>query len=157
MASPSFAVVASTFNEKITDRLLTSCLKTLRSRGAATPWVVRVPGAFEIPWTANELARSGDFDVVICLGCVLAGETEQNRHLARSTVQQIQRISIETGVPCVLGVITPTDERQALARTKGSLDRGKEAAMAALEMARVRRDLRRSHPARRLPDSRRTF
>jgi 6,7-dimethyl-8-ribityllumazine synthase len=150
MSQSSFAIVASRFNEKVTDALLASCLKTLKSKGAAAPWVVRVPGAFEIPWTAHELALSGRFDVVVALGCVLAGETEQNRHMARAVVQQLLRISVDTGVPCVLGVITPENERQALARTKGRLDRGKEAAMAALEMARVRRDLDRSHPIRRM-------
>jgi 6,7-dimethyl-8-ribityllumazine synthase len=114
-----------------------------------------VPGAFEIPWTAHELALSGDFDVVIALGCVMAGQTEQNRHMARAVIQQLLRLSVDTGTPCVLGIITPDTEKQALARTKGSLDRGKEAALAGLEMARVRRDLDRSHPARRRTAARR--
>ena len=144
MNTPSIGIVASRFNEKVTERLLDSCIKTLKEHGAPIPWVVRVPGAFEIPWAVQELARSGSFDVVISLGCVMAGQTEQNRHLARATVQNVQRISIDTGVPVILGVITPRTEKQAMDRTKGRMDRGKEAAMAALDMSRLRRDIHRS-------------
>lgn len=149
MSAPSFAIVASRFNERVTDALLKSCILTLKSHRAEPPWVVRVPGAFEIPWAVRALCASDDFDVVVALGCILKGETDQNVHLARSTIQLVQRISVESGVPCVSAVLTPDSERQALARTRGRLDRGREAALAALDMARVRRDMDRSHPDRR--------
>lgn len=144
MRKPRFAVVASRFNEEVTDRLLRSCLRTLERHGIPrrSIRVVRVPGAFEIPWAAHELARSRRYDAVICQGAVLKGQTPQNDYICAATFENIQRISMETGVPCILGVIAPNTWKQAMARTKGSLDRGKEAALAALEMARVKRDLK---------------
>lgn len=138
------AIAVSRFNEEVTSRLLASCLKTLKAEG----WtdgrlkVVHVPGGFELPWTAAELARSGRYQAVITLGCVLKGQTPQNDHIARSLVQSLHRISLETRVPVILGVLTPNTWAQAVARTKGALDRGKEAALAALEMVAVREELR---------------
>lgn len=135
-----FAVVASRFNTEVTDRLLASCLKTLKAHGVRERdlKVVRVPGGFELPWAAAELARGGRYDAVVALGCVLRGSTPQNDHISRATVTHLQRISLETRVPVVLGVITPNTWAQAVARTKGALDRGKEAAEAALAMAALK-------------------
>ena len=138
------AVAVSRFNEEITSRLLANCLKTFKAEG----WkgkikVVHVPGGYELPWTVNELARGGRYEAVVALGCVLKGETPQNDHISRSLVQSLHRISVATRVPVILGVLTPDTEAQALARTKGALDRGREAALAALEMVALREDLRR--------------
>ena len=137
------AVAVSRFNEDVTSRLLASCLKTLKDEGwtDAQLKVVHVPGGFELPWTVNELAREGRYAAVIALGCVLKGQTPQNDHIARSLVQSLHRISVDTRTPVILGVLTPDTEKQALARTKGSLDRGREAALAALEMAALREEL----------------
>lgn len=136
-----FGIVVSRFNEEVTDRLRKSCVKTLRSRGVAASRirVVEVPGGFEIPWAAQELARSGRFDAVICLGAILKGGTPQNDYISRATCAHIQRISLETRVPCILGVITPNTWAQAMARTRGELDRGKESALAALETAALKK------------------
>ncbi|MBI3300327.1 MAG: 6,7-dimethyl-8-ribityllumazine synthase [Elusimicrobia bacterium] len=130
------AVAASRFNEEVTARLLASCIRTLARGGvaAADIEVVRVPGGFELPWAAARLAKGRRFDAVIALGCVLKGSTPQNDHISSATVFHLQRIAVETGVPVILGVITPNTWAQALARTKGALDRGKEAAEAALEV-----------------------
>ena len=138
------AVAVSRFNEEVTSRLLESCLKTLKAEGLADSQlkVVHVPGGFELPWTVNELARSGRYSAVIALGCVLKGSTRQNEHISRSLVQSLHRISVDARVPVILGVITPSTWAQAVARTKGKLDRGREAALAALEMVAVREDLR---------------
>lgn len=135
-----FAIAASRFNEAVTDRLLANCLKTLKAHGVPerSVKVVRVPGGFELPWTVAELARSKRYDAVIALGCVLRGSTPQNDHISRATVTHLQRVSLDTRVPVVLGVITPNTWAQAVARTKGALDRGKEAAEAALEMAALK-------------------
>ena len=135
-----FAVVASRFNTEVTDRLLASCLKTLRAHGVPerSVKVVRVPGGFELPWAVAELARSKRFDAVVALGCVLRGSTPQNDHISRATVAHLQRVSLDSRVPVVLGVITPNTWAQAVARTKGAFDRGKEAAEAALAMAELR-------------------
>ncbi len=140
------AIVKSRFNEEVTSRLLASCLKTFKSEG----WndsqlkVVEVPGGWEIPWAVQELARTNRYQAVVALGCVLKGQTPQNDHLARSLVQSLHRISLDTRLPVILGVITPNNEKQALARTKGRMDRGREAALAALEMIALKEELRGS-------------
>jgi len=139
------AVVVSRFNEEVTSRLLAACLKTFKAEGwtDAQLRVVHVPGGYELPWAINELARTGRFEAVVALGCVLKGQTPQNDHISRSLVQSLHRISVDTRVPVILGVMTPLNWKQAMARTKGSLDRGKEAALAALEMVALREELRR--------------
>jgi len=140
MRKPRFAVVRSRFNEEVTGRLLESCLKTLEKNGTSRRKVrvVEVPGGFEIPWAAASLARSGRCDAVICLGCVLKGGTAQNDYISQATFYSLQKISIDTGVPCILGVIVPKTWKQAMARTRGDMDRGEEAALAALEMAALK-------------------
>lgn len=139
------AIAVSRFNEEVTAKLLNSCLRTLRAEGLkdAQLKVVDVPGGFELPWTVNELARTGRYDCVVALGCVLKGSTRQNEHISRSLVHQLHHISVAARVPVVMGVITPDTWKQAVARTKGALDRGKEAALAALEMAATRKELAR--------------
>ena len=139
------AVVVSRFNEEVTSRLLASCLRTFAEQGwkDARLKIVRVPGGYELPWAVNELARSGRYAAVVALGCVLKGQTRQNDHIARSLVQSLHRISVDARVPVILGVLTPDDWKQAMARTRGALDRGKEAALAAVEMVALREDLRR--------------
>ncbi len=141
-------LAVSRFNEDVTSKLLASCVKTLKSSGLddADLRVVRVPGGYELPWAVQELAASGEHDVVIALGCILKGATPQNDHIARSTIQQLHRIALRTRVPVILGVITPNTRAQAVARTRGSLDRGKEAALAALEMLKVRKELKNGTP-----------
>ncbi|MBI5246083.1 MAG: 6,7-dimethyl-8-ribityllumazine synthase [Elusimicrobia bacterium] len=138
------AIVKSRFNEEVTSRLLASCLKTFKSEGWSDSQlkVVEVPGGWEIPWAAQELAKTNLYQAVVALGCVMKGQTPQNDHLSRSLMQSLHRISLETRVPIVLGVITPNNEKQALARTKGKMDRGHEAALAALEMIALREELR---------------
>jgi len=138
------AIAVSRFNEEVTSRLLASCLATFKDEGwkESQLRVVHVPGGYELPWTVNELARTGRYDAVVALGCVLKGETPQNDHISRSLVRELHRISLDTRVPVVLGVITPGTWAQAVARTKGRYDRGKEAALAALEMVALREELR---------------
>ncbi|MDE1976890.1 MAG: 6,7-dimethyl-8-ribityllumazine synthase [Elusimicrobia bacterium] len=143
--APRVAVVASRFNEMVTSRLLKNCVSTLKKKGikARQIDIVRVPGAYEIPWAVQETALSGDFDAVIALGAILKGETPQNHHMARAVILHIQQISLKTRIPCILGVITPDDEAQALARTSGELDRGRESALAALAMLKLKERLGR--------------
>jgi len=146
--SDRVAVVVSRFNEDVTYKMLLSCVETLKAKGlkAERLRVVHVPGGFEIPWAVQELALTKKYAVVIALGCILKGETPQNEHMARSTVQLLQRIGVATRVPVILGVITPDTHEQAVARTEGELDRGKESALAALDMLRLRKAIHaRSH------------
>jgi len=139
------AIAVSRFNEEVTSRLLASCLRTFAQEGwsARQLKVVHVPGGYELPWAVQELARSGRYEAVVALGCVLKGRTPQNDHISRSLVVSLHRIGLDTRVPVILGVLTPNTWAQALARTKGALDRGKEAALAALEMAALREEFRR--------------
>ena len=145
MTPKKVAVVVSRFNEEVTSRLLASCLKTFKDEGwaSANIKVVHVPGGYELPWTVNELARGGRYSAVVALGCVLKGQTPQNGHISSSLVSSLHRISVDTRTPVILGVLTPNTWKQAIARTKGALDRGKEAALAALEMVALREELRR--------------
>lgn len=141
----NIGIVVSRFNEEVTSRLLKSCVKTLVSRGVpdSSIKVVEVPGAYEIPWAAQEMALAGRFQVVIALGAILKGATPQNGHIARSTISHLHDISLKTRVPIVLGVITPDNWNQAMKRTRGDHDRGKEAALAALEMGTLHKRLKK--------------
>jgi 6,7-dimethyl-8-ribityllumazine synthase len=141
------AIAISRFNEEVTSRLLQNCEAALRARGikAADVRAFPVPGGYELPWLVNELALSRRYEVIIALGCILKGSTPQNMHIARSTVSHLHDVALKTRVPVILGVITPNTYAQALARTKGALDRGKEAALAALEILELQRLLKRGH------------
>ena len=140
------AIVKSRFNTEVTSRLLQSCLKTLKAEGWTDSQlkVVEVPGAWEIPWAVQELAKTNLYQAVVSLGCVLKGQTPQNDHMARSLIASLHRITLDTRVPVVLGVITPNTMSQAMARTKGAMDRGREAALAALEMIALKEEIRGS-------------
>ncbi len=134
----AISVVCSRFNEEVASRLLASCLRTLEAGGIPRSKlrVVRVPGSWEIPWAVQEEALSGRCRAVIALGAIVQGETPQNRHLSSAVFEALQDVSLKTRVPVLLGVITVGNLRQAMARTRGSLDRGREAAESAIEMLR---------------------
>ena len=136
-------VVVSRFNAEITSKLRDHCLKTLRDNGIAPKRlrVIEVPGGYELAWAVQELALSKRYGVLIALGCILKGSTPQNDHIARSVIQHLHDITLATRVPVLLGVITPRTHAQALARAQGALDRGREAAEAALEMVCLRKAL----------------
>jgi 6,7-dimethyl-8-ribityllumazine synthase len=139
-----FAIVASRFHEGITRRLVQGARHALRQRGAATRdvVVVWVPGAFEIPQVAMHLARQGSFDALVCLGCVVRGETPHFEYVAAEAARGIADVGRLTGVPTTFGVITADTMVQARARAGGGVgNRGEEAARAALEMVAVLRAL----------------
>jgi len=132
-----FALVVSRFNEAITQKLLEAALRTLADHGAASADVAWVPGALEIPLVAKRLAQTGRYDAVICLGCVIKGETAHFEHVAGESARGIARASYETGVPVIYQVLTVYDPVQAAARVTDKLNRGREGALAAIEMARL--------------------
>jgi 6,7-dimethyl-8-ribityllumazine synthase len=137
------AVVAARFNERITKRLLSGALRALSSAGLPDEAVEVhwVPGSFELPQAADCLARTGRYDAVVCLGCVIKGETPHFDFVAGQAAAGIQRVALDTGVPVTFGVITALTEEQAWARAGGAVgNRGQEAAEAALEMATFLRD-----------------
>jgi len=132
-----FAVVAGRFNESITKRLLDGALHALDAAGVAEKdlEVHWVPGAFELPQAALHLARTRRFAAIVCVGCVIRGQTPHFDFVAGQTAAGIQRVGLDTGVPTTFGVVTALTEAQAWERAGGDVgNRGQEAADAALEM-----------------------
>ncbi len=140
-----FAIVASRFNEFITARLLDGALDALRRHGAdeSRITVVRVPGSFEIPLVAKQLATSGQFQAVICLGTVIRGATPHFEYIASEVAKGVATASIDSGVPIAFGVLTTDSIEQAVERagTKAG-NKGFDAACTAIEMANLLRELK---------------
>lgn len=139
-----FAIVVSRFNEEITDGLLKGARQALAEASVRDEdvTVMRVPGAFDIPVTALRAAETGRFDAVICLGCLIKGETMHFEYIAGAACQAIAAAATATGVPITLGVLTTLTEEQAMERAAdGPGNKGREAALAAVEMATLFRQL----------------
>jgi len=135
-----FAVVVSKYNDFVTDRLQAGALAALSAAGAAATdiTVVRVPGAFEIPLAAQHAGESGRFDAVVCLGCLIRGETPHFEYIASAVSHGLTEAAAATGIPMAFGVLTTNSIEEALARAgDGSGNKGHEAAVAAIEMAEV--------------------
>jgi 6,7-dimethyl-8-ribityllumazine synthase len=137
-------VVASEFNNFITDRLLAGALDALQQAGATEEQIqiVRVPGSFELPIVAKKLAASGRFDSIICIGCVLRGETSHYDVVVSETARGIQLAQLDTGVPLIFCVLTCDTLEQAIDRAGlKSGNKGYEAGLAAVEMAQLVRKI----------------
>lgn len=132
-----FAIVASRYNSKHVDHLLDRVREKLRESKipAGSIEVTRVPGANELPYVVNLLARTGDYDCVIALGVVIAGETPHHEIIGRSTADALQAIGLSTQIPVINGIIVTNNEEQANERVFGETDRGAEFALAALDIA----------------------
>lgn len=144
MAGYRLAIVVSRFNEEITEGLLQGARELLTE--ASVPeeniTVIRVPGAFEIPITAQRLGESGEYDAVVCLGCLIKGETMHFEYIAEAASHGIIQAAAATGVPMAFGVLTTLTDQQAEERSRsGPGNKGREAAAAALEMAKLFRKL----------------
>ena len=138
------AVVASRFNDDVTKLLLEGALQALAGMGLdpETVPVVWVPGAFEIPLAAKQLAESGERDAVICVGAVIRGDTPHFDYVAGECASGISRVALATSVPVAFGVLTTDDRDQALARAGGAEgNKGAEAAATAVEMVDLLRQL----------------
>ena len=139
-----FALVVSRFNEEITEGLLKGAFQALTGASVQDEdiTIVRVPGAFDIPVAALRAAKTGRFDAVICLGSVIKGETMHFEYIASTTCREIGSAAAATGVPMTLGVLTTLTEAQAVERAAdGPGNKGREAALAAVEMAMLFRQL----------------
>ena len=142
------AVAISRFNEHITRRLLAGALSALSKCGVTEESVdvAWVPGAYDLPIAAQALARSGRYDAVVCLGCVIKGETTHDRYVAFGAAAGLMQVSLGTSVPLTFGVLTTQSLEQAEARSGGAHgNKGEDAAVAAVEMAAL---LRRIHDPR---------
>jgi 6,7-dimethyl-8-ribityllumazine synthase len=137
----SIAVVVARFNEHITSRLLEGAQRAAEAEGVGSVEVFEVPGSFELPVVAQALADSDRFDAVVCLGAVVRHETDHYTHVATQAARGIMEVSLDTGVPCLFGVLTCDSDEQALARAGGPGERnaGEEAMRSAIETALVLR------------------
>jgi len=139
-----FAIVVSRFNSFIGERLLSGALDALERNGARPDdtTVVWVPGSFEIPLVAKKLALSKKYDVVICLGALLRGETPHFEYISSFVTRGIGSAGLESGVPVIYGVLTCNTVEQAIDRAGlKSGNKGFEAAMTAVEMVQVMKQL----------------
>ncbi len=136
-------IVLSRFNSFITERLLEGALDALGRHGAASPVIVRVPGAWEMPLVAAELARQKKYDAVICLGAVIRGDTPHFDYVAGNAASGLAHVSVDTGVPIAFGLLTTNSVEQAIDRAGAkSGNKGFDAAMTAIEMVNLLRTLR---------------
>jgi len=135
-----FGIVIGRFNEFISTRLLGGCLDALRRHGASEEnlEVTWVPGSFEIPLIAKKMARSGQYNAVICLGAVIRGDTPHFNYVSAEVSKGIAQVMLETEIPVLFGVLTTDSLEQAIERAgnKGG-NKGFDAAMAAIEMANL--------------------
>ena len=146
-AGMRFAIVVARFNAFITERLLLSACDGLVRSGAKKKdiAVVRVPGAFEIPLAARTLAETGKYDAIICIGCLLRGDTAHYDVIVNEVTRGIGQSAQDTGVPHAFGVLTCDTLEQAIDRAGLKMgNKGFEAALAAVEMANLRSVVRRS-------------
>jgi 6,7-dimethyl-8-ribityllumazine synthase len=140
-----FAIVASRFNELIVSQLVDGARDTLRRHGVSEERItlVRVPGAWELPLVCKRVAQSAKFEAVIALGAVIRGGTPHFDYVAGAAASGLERVALDSGVPVIFGVLTTDSIEQALERagTKAG-NKGSDAALGALEMVNLGRELR---------------
>ena len=142
-----FVIVVSRFNSFITERLLAGALDALARHGADLEQVdvVKVPGAWEVPVAAGEVARQHRYDAVICLSCVIRGDTPHFDYIAGEVSKGVAHVAAETGIPVAFGILTTNTLEQAIDRAGAkSGDKGADAALSAIEMANLLRSLRQA-------------
>jgi 6,7-dimethyl-8-ribityllumazine synthase len=142
-----FAIIVSRFNSFITDRLLGGAMDALSRSGANLDEVdlVKVPGSWEVPIVAGELARQKRHDAIICLAAVIRGETPHFDYVASEAAKGIAQVSAATGIPVAFGVLTTNTLEQAIDRAGAkSGNKGFDAAMTAIEMANLMKTLRQA-------------
>ena len=135
-----FGIIASRFNDFVTKELVSGCLDTLTRHGVDDKdiLIAWVPGAFEIPTIAQKLAKSKGYDALICLGTVIRGATPHFDYIAAEVSKGISKVSLDSGMPVIFGVITADTIEQAIERA-GTKDgnKGRDAALNAIEMANL--------------------
>jgi 6,7-dimethyl-8-ribityllumazine synthase len=139
-----FGIIVSRFNQPITDALLKGALRTLEGQGTRPEEIeiAMVPGAFEIPGAAKQLGLLRRFNALICLGAVIQGETPHFDYICSEVSRGIGQLSLELGLPVIFGVLTTRSMAQAIARSGDEINKGAEAAMAAIEMAHLYKNLK---------------
>ena len=139
-----FGVVVSRFNDFITSNLLTGAMDVFSQYGVKEDdlKVLKVPGAFELPQAARKLCSTGNFDAIVCLGAVIRGETSHFDYICAEASRGVGQVGLEFNIPVLFGVLTTENLEQAVARSgSGSSNKGRETALAAIEMASLYRKL----------------
>ena len=137
--SERFAIAVGRFYEELADRLVAGAQAAFAEAGAGAADVFDVPGAYELPFAAQEIAQTGRYGGVACLGAVIRGETSHYDHVCEESARGIMDVMLRTGVPCSFGVLTVDTMEQALARSGGDKrDSGAHAAEAILALVRLR-------------------
>lgn len=139
-----FGVVVSRFNDFITSNLLVGTLEGFKESGVdkADLKILKVPGAFEIPQAAKKLCSTGSIDAVVCLGAVIRGETSHFDYICAEASRGIGQVGLEFNIPVLFGVLTTENLEQAIARSgSGASNKGRETALAAVEMATLYKKL----------------
>jgi 6,7-dimethyl-8-ribityllumazine synthase len=139
-----FGIVVAEWNSEITMALLDGALKALKSHEVADSNILvkHVPGSFELPLGAQFIAEYDDVDAVICLGCVIQGETPHFNYICQGVTQGITELNLEYNIPFIFGVLTTNNRQQALDRAGGKLgNKGTEAAVTAIKMASLQRQM----------------
>ena len=142
-----FGIVVADWNAEITHALLQGCQNTLLQHGAKAQdlHLLHVPGSYELPYGAKLLLGNHTLDAVICLGCVITGETRHNEYISHSVAQTLMMLGLTANVPCIFGVLTPDNLQQALDRAGGKHgNKGVEAAASAIQMAALKKGLKKS-------------
>lgn len=139
-----FGIVVSRFNEFMVSKLLDGAIDALLRHGADEDdiTVVKVPGSFELPYAASRLAKSKRYDAVICLGVVIRGQTPHFNYICNEVAKGIAKISVETGVPVIFGLVTAENLEQAIERSGSKAgNRGFDAATSAIEMVNLYKEI----------------
>ena len=139
-----FGVVVSRFNDFITSNLLTGAMDVFSQYGVKEDdlKVLKVPGAFELPQAARKLCSIGNFDAIVCLGAIIRGETSHFDYICAEASRGVGQVGLEFNIPVLFGVLTTENLEQAVARSgSGSSNKGRETALAAVEMASLYRKL----------------
>ncbi len=132
------AIIVSRFNHSVVDRLLQGAVECIVKNEGLEPDIFYVPGAFEIPFLAMKIAKNGNYDALIGLGCVIRGNTPHFEYVAGETARGINDVGLATGVPTIFGVLTVNTLEDALVRAGvGSGNKGYEAAQTAIEMTNL--------------------
>jgi len=142
-----FGIIVSEWNEKITFSLKDACVKTLQEHGANEEdiKIIYVPGAFELPMAANMMLVKENLSAVICLGCVIKGETKHDEYISHAVANGLVNLGMLSGKPVIYGVLTPNNMTQALDRSGGKHgNKGVEAAISAIKMASLSKDMGKS-------------
>lgn len=140
-----FGVVISDWNHEITHTLYDGCMQKLKEQGATEDNIrsVHVPGTFELPVGAKMLLANDNYDAIICLGCVIKGETKHDEYINHAVASGLVNLGVLSGKPVIFGVLTPDTMEQARDRAGGQYgNKGEEAAVTAIKMAHVKKELK---------------